>query len=89
MVWSTKTLEKTAETKYSNIKASFSPDDKHILTTDIFGAEIYDAANYKSEHSFCRNTGLDLVGIDLRHIHPESTISDRDKQTLYMYGAIV
>ena len=89
MVWSTKTLEKTAETKYSNKKASFSPDDKHILTTDIFGAEIYDAANYKSEHSFCRNTGLDLVGIDLRHIHPESTISDRDKQTLYMYGAIV
>ncbi len=33
--------------------------------------------------------GLKVIGVDLRHLYPDSQISDEVKERLYEYGAIV
>ena len=42
---------------------------------------------------FCLHTlrnipGLEVLGVDLRRLHPDSRLSDEAKELLYEYGAI-
>lgn len=42
---------------------------------------------YDCLHTIRNIPGLEVLGCDFRHLHPDSKLSDEDKQLLWEYGA--
>ena len=70
--------------------AFYSPDGRNIVTVsnsaDIL---IWNAYTLECRHVIHDIFGLDVTGVDLRHLHPDSHLSAEVKERLYEYGAIV
>ena len=44
---------------------------------------------YKCLHSIRSIPSLEVIGCDFRNLHPDSRLTDEDKQLLWEYGAEV
>ena len=69
---------------------AFGPADEHMIIGCEDGTiKIWNVQKAECSHSINLYPGLDIVGVDLRHLHPDSHLSDEVKELLYEYGAIV
>ena len=92
-IWDARTLREIGtlqgHTKWVN-SVTFSPDGRKIVTASSDGTtKIWDAETFECLHTIHNVPGLEVHGVDLRHLHPESRLSDETKERLYEYGAIV
>ena len=68
----------------------FSPDCRNILTgSEDDTAKVWDAETFECLHTIHNVPGLEVLGVDFRHLHPDSRLSTETKERLYEYGAIV
>ncbi len=92
-IWDAKTskvLKTLSEHSDGVTSACYSPDGSYILTASLDGtAKIWDAETFECLHTIYNIPGLEVIGVDLRHLHPDSQLSDEVKEQLYKYGAIV
>ena len=76
-----------------------SRDDKYLATIHSWG-ELYlgrleespddpDGLVCKTIADISQELGMQVMGVDLRTLHPDSVISRKNWQTLQHYGAIV
>ena len=69
---------------------SFSDDGCYFISASKDGiAKIWDAKTLRCLDTIYNIPGLEVKGVDLRHLHPDSRLSDEVKERLYEYGAIV
>ena len=72
----------------------FSPDGCKIITSDIYGEKqhwslnIWDADTLECLHTIRAVSGLEVLNVDLSHLHPDSQLSDESLSAFYEYGAI-
>ncbi len=92
-VWDTETLQLIGALRgHTNIvrSAAYSPDGRRIVTASWdHTARIWDAETFECLHTIHYIPGLEVIGVDLRHLHPDSRLSDEVKERLYEYGAII
>lgn len=72
------------------LSVSYSPDGKRVLT----GSSDKTAKEWSVETGECLRTfenipGLMVFGCDLRHLHPDSLITEEEKRLLRIYRAMV
>ena len=76
-------------TSYVN-SAVYSSDGRYILTTSRDGtAKVWDAETFECIHTIRNVANLEVMGCDFRNLHPDSRLSDEDRQLLWDYGADV
>ena len=72
------------------ITAVFSPDNQYILTASSDGTAIlWNAETFDRVHTFYNIPGLEVQGVDLRLLHPDSALPGDVRERLYEYGAVV
>ena len=93
MVWDAETLNRTSVLnghKDEVRSAVFSPDGQRIVTASKDGTcQIWDVSSRTNLHTMKVVPGLEVMGVDLRHLHSDSHISDETSELLYKHGAIV
>lgn len=73
--------------------AEFSPDDQYVITTSNDGyVKIWDFNKrtcIKSIPLISGKTGVNIHGVQMKNLHPESKLDDIDKNLLSEYGVIL
>ena len=70
------------------ISVSHSPDGRRIVTaSEDCTAKVWDASRFVCLHTIPNVFGLEVIGVDLRHLYPKSRLSDETRKLLYRYGA--
>ena len=70
--------------------AVFSSDNRRILTASRDGTvKIWDAETFECIRTIRNVANLEVMGCDLRNLHPDARLSDEDRQLLWDYGADV
>jgi WD40 repeat protein len=68
----------------------YSNDGKYILSGSADGtAKLWSVESRECIYTFRNVPGLEVLGCDFRNLHPDSKLSDEDKQLLWEYGAEV
>ena len=76
--------------KASVNSAVYSSDNRHILTASRDGTvKIWDAETFECIRTIRNVANLEVMGCDFRNLHPDSRLSDEDRQLLWEYGADV
>lgn len=75
------------------LTANFSLDDKYIITTSTDGlVRVWDV-NERNVldvmYMLAGKTGVNINGVNMCNLHPESQISDEDRMLLEQYGVVL
>jgi WD40 repeat protein len=92
-IWDVMTLQEVGVlqgfTKSLNA-VTYSPDGSRIVTATEDGEiKIWNAETFECIQTVHFIPGLQLTGVDIRHLHPDSRLTDETRTLLYEYGAIV
>lgn len=73
--------------------ANFSLDDRYIITTSLDGCvRIWDVSTHTVSdilYMLAGRTGVNINGVNMCNLHPESQISNEDRLLLEQYGVIL
>lgn len=93
VIWDAETFQELGTLKghkASVNSAVYSSDNRHILTASRDGTvKIWDAETFKCIRTIRNVANLEVMGCDFRNLHPDSRLSDEDRQLLWDYGADV
>ena len=93
-IWNTQTLRLLYTLNGDEdpiISASYSPDGRQIITSSKKDGttKFWDAEAFTYLGAIHNVPGLEVIGVDLRHLRSDSQISDTTRDILNGYGAIV
>lgn len=75
------------------LTADFSLDDKYIITASIDGLvriwDVNECSVLDVMYMLAGKTGVNINGVNMCNLHPESQISDEDRILLEQYGVVL
>lgn len=88
LVWDINSLKCVGILGKSDLSAFYMSDGEKIVTASWNNiVNIWDAFTFRCVFTFVFRPGMDVFGCDFRELHPDSKLSDEDKQLLWEYGA--
>lgn len=87
-IWDAEDKKEVFTLKDTN-NACYSYDGDVLVTVSEEKVIIRNAITFEPLHTINNISGLEVYGVDLRHLHSASRLSDEIKERLYEYGAIV